>query len=633
MSTRLGDRLDAARQRGFVGRRRELAAFHDLLDPGSATQILLVHGAGGVGKTALLHRYAWQAGQAGRPIAWLDGHDPDSRDPELLADRPGLVLLVDAVEQVPGLARRLRQELIPRLPGDAAVVIAGRDRPDPVWRADPGWRELVRILPLGNLGHEDGLALLAARGVPEEERAAALEFTRGHPLALALVADVSAQRRFSAVSAQEVLGELLRGFVETVPSSLHRQALEACALVLATTEPLLAALLGLDDASELFAWLRGLSIVEYGSRGLFPHDLARDALAAELGWRDPDGCAEIRRRAAAYYRRSFFAAGPPVLLDYVYLHRATSVLGPFVTGYPQTSGLSADRPTGAELGTVVSWVRKHEGEESARLCERWLARQPPTVIRDADGTAVGFYLLIDVAADPEDPATRDLAPGHTRMVRFWMDGRHYQEPSPVQLFITTHLFRSYLTEDVPGRTLLTFAEAEPWEQGCAHVGFHRAPEADFTVGEQTFAVFEHDWRAVPPEVWVTRLAERDALIEPVTVPRRALSEEEFGQAVRDALRAYGRADGLRDSPLLGMLTLPEGDPATGLRAVFEEVAAQLAASPRDLKVYRALHHTFLRPARTQADAADLLGLPTTTYRRHLAAAEARFTELLWRRAR
>ncbi|MFI6320115.1 ATP-binding protein [Nonomuraea sp. NPDC050556] len=613
MSARLGDRLDSARRRGFVGRHGELAAFRAMLG-GDAAQILLVHGAGGVGKTALLHQYAWLAAQDGRQVVWLDGHDPSAELEVTGAER--LVLLVDTAERLGHLDRWLRGELIPSLAADALVVIAGRDRPSPVWRADPGWRELVSIVALGNLGHEDGRRLLAARGVPEDEREAALDFTRGHPLALALVADVSAQRRFSASTAHEVMGELLRSFVDTVPSPLHQQALEACAQVLATTEPLLGALLGVDDGAELFAWLRGLSIIEYGSRGLFPHDLAREALVAELSWRDPEGCASVRARADTYYRRQFAAADPAgrqsTLLDYVYLHRATSVLGPFVTGYPQTAGLSADRPTRAELGTIVSWVRKHEGDEAARLCERLLASQPssPTVVRTAAGEAVGFYLLVDL-------------PDGARMVRFWMDGTHYQDPSPVQLFITAHLFRSYLTTPCPERTLLVFAEAEPWVEGCAHVDFHRLPEADFTVGGHTYAVFWHDWQAVPPLAWVARLAAQGAL---ATQPA-LLSEEEFAAAVRAALRSYGRADGLRGSPLLGAMMVRDGD----LRAVFEETSAELAASPRDVKIHRVLHHTYLRPARTQADAAELLGLPTTTYRRHLAAGEARFVELLWRR--
>ena len=36
----------------------------------------------------------------------------------------------------------------------------------------------------------------------------------------------------------------------------------------------------------LFEWLRGLSFVESGADGLFPHDLARDVLDADLRWRD-----------------------------------------------------------------------------------------------------------------------------------------------------------------------------------------------------------------------------------------------------------------------------------------------------------------------------------------------------------
>ncbi|GIH97448.1 ATP-binding protein [Planobispora siamensis] len=660
MSIRLADRLDSARRRSFVGREHELAAFRDLLDPAAAGRILLVHGAGGVGKTALLHQYAWLARTAGRQVVWLDGHEltpsPEAITRTLaeslcltgnpltqLTDVPGLVLLVDTAELLAPLEPWLRRELIPALGAEAIVVLAGRDRPSPVWRVDAGWRELVEVVALGNLSYHEGCALLGLRGVPEEERRPALEFTHGHPLALALVADVSAQRRFSAGATHEVMAALLKSFVDTVPSPLHHQALEACALVLATTEPLLAALLDLPEAGELFAWLRDLSIVEYGSRGLFPHDLAREALEAELRWRDPDGCAQIRRRAAAHYRQQFAGAAPiarqMILLDFVYLHRDTSVLGPFVSEVPGTADLSTGSPTAAELDTIVSWVRKHEGEESARLCELWLHRQPSsvTVVRKPSGEAVGFYQLIVADRQVADPAMAGLPDaGEVRMVRFWMDGQSHQRPSPTHMFITTHLCRSYLTSPSPEVTLLTFAEAEPWQDACAYLDFHRMPEADFQVGERRFAVFGHDWRAVPPLAWICVLAERDALtVGPVSV----LDEEAFAEAVKAALRSYGKAGGLRGSALLGstMVSLVAGDaddPAgaeRALRDIIRETAARMEASPRDRRAYRALHHTFLHPASTQADAAELLGLPMSTFRRHLAAGEARFTELLWQR--
>jgi hypothetical protein len=661
-SVRLGDRLDSARRRGFVGRERELAVFEAALDPATPDQVLLVHGPGGVGKTALLHQYAWHAEVAGRRVIWLDGHEVATdeqavitllagelggEDPlSSLAETPGLVLLVDTMELMAPLDRWFRRKLIPSLGADAVAVLAGRERPSPVWRADPGWREVVRIVPLGNLTESEGRRLLGLRGVPEREQRPAIHFTHGHPLALALVADVSAQRPFSSISAQEVMAALLKSFVDTVPSPLHQQALEACALVAATTEPLLAALLGLPAADEQFAWLRDLSIVEYGGRGLFPHDLARDALVAELRWRDPDGCADIRRRAAAYYRQQFAAARPAVqrmiMLDFIYLHRETSVLGPFVTDMPGTEGLTAAPPARAELNTIVSWVRKHEGDESARICEHWLHRQPGSavVVRDASGEAIGFFLLLRLADADErdraaDPAVRPDLSADTRMVRFWMDGRGYQDQSPVHLFITTQLCRTYLSSPGAELTLLTFASPEPWQEPCAYLDFHRMPEASFRVDGRSYAVFAHDWREVPPLTWIAALAERDALHGmPTGAP--PLGEEEFAEAVRTALRAYGKADGLRGSPLLGsrMVTAGAGsaepaEPARVLSRIIKEAAEQMESSPRDRLPYRALHHTFLQPAGTQAAAADLLALPTTTYRRHLARAESRLTELLW----
>ena len=55
------------------------------------------------------------------------------------------------------------------------------------------------------------------------------------------------------------------------------------------------------------------------------------------------------------------------------------------------------------------------------------------------------------------------------------------------------------------------------------------------------------------------------------------------------------------------------------------------ADPRDAKLARALDRTYLRPAPTQEAAAELLGLPFSTYRGHLARGLERVTDLLWER--
>jgi|1185.fasta_scaffold1612173_1 hypothetical protein len=54
---RLAGRLRAARQRGFVGRKEELAAFDEAL--GGDGGVLFVHGPGGIGKSALLRPSGW----------------------------------------------------------------------------------------------------------------------------------------------------------------------------------------------------------------------------------------------------------------------------------------------------------------------------------------------------------------------------------------------------------------------------------------------------------------------------------------------------------------------------------------------------------------------------------------------
>jgi hypothetical protein len=60
-------------------------------------------------------------------------------------------------------------------------------------------------------------------------------------------------------------------------------------------------------------------------------------------------------------------------------------------------------------------------------------------------------------------------------------------------------------------------------------------------------------------------------------------------------------------------------------------AEELNTHPRDQRLYRALYRTFFNPAATQEQAADLLGLPFSTYRAHLRAGTERVAELLWQR--
>jgi hypothetical protein len=170
-----------------------------------------------------------------------------------------------------------------------------------------------------------------------------LEFTHGHPLALSLVAEVFSQRGhvgFRAEESPDVVKTLMERFVQQVPGPAHRAALEACALVRVSTQALLGEMLAMPAsgaASEgvhtLFEWLRVLSFVESSAEGIFPHDLARETLAADLRWRNPDWYVELHNRARKYYTdrlsQTSGLAQQRLMLDTVFLHRENAVIRSF----------------------------------------------------------------------------------------------------------------------------------------------------------------------------------------------------------------------------------------------------------------------------------------------------------------
>lgn len=690
MASRLADRLIEARRRRFVGRAAELALFQTALSAAELPfNVLHVYGPGGVGKTTLLEAFAGLCLQEQVPAVALDARaidpSPDAfvvalglamdlpagQSPlDALVARPERrVVLIDTYELLTPLDNWLRGVFLPQLPEQTLIVLAGRHPLAPAWRSDPGWQHLVRVVPLRNLNREDGRAYLARRDVPEDQHAAVLDFTHGHPLALALVADAFAQRGallFRAEATPDIVRTLVEQFVQKVPGPAQRAALEACSLVRLTTEGVLGGLLAMPDAHDLFDWLRSLSFIEAGDQGIFPHDLAREALAADLRWRHPDWHAELHRRARAYYaNRLALTRGQEqqrVLFDYVYLHRDNPLMRPYLD-WQETGSTMPDVPRADDRDALVAMVTEHEGPESATWLRYWLDRPAAEVVvyRDASGQPSGFVVMIGLqAATPEertaDPAAHaawqylarhaPLRPGErATLFRFWMARDTYQDVSAVQSLIFGRAAQHYLTSSGLAFSFFTTADPDFWAPMFTHVDLPRLPEADFVVAGRRFGIFAHDWRATSPLAWLSLLGERELAAErqqpaPPTPTATALvlSEEAFATAVRQALRDYVRPDALRQSPLLRSRlvlehTAPDAktaDRVGALRDLLREAAATLQHSPRDAKRYQALYHTYMQPAPTQERAAELLDMPFSTYRRHLTAGVARVVELLWR---
>lgn len=690
MPSRLSERLAAARHFYFVGRASERGLFQSTLAASDFPfNVLYIYGPGGIGKTTLLGELNFLCRQTKIACLYLDARNLDP-SPEsflealqssleipaevslfdFLASYYGrLVILLDTYEVLAPLDEWILEDFLPQLPENILFILAGRQPPSTAWRADLGWQTIIRVLALRNLDSAESADYLVKRAVPENEHAAVLEFTHGHPLALSLVADLFAQRgeiEFSPEAAPDIVKTLLEQLVQMVPGPAHRAALEACSLVRVTTEALLEAMLMNRDVHELFEWLRGLSFMEFRPGGLFPHDLARDALVADLRWRNPDWFAELKRRARVYYTERVAAstgqAQQRALLDLVYLHRDNPVVRPFFEWQTSGSGLAGAVREG-DHPEILSMVMAHEGAAAVEIARHWLARQPEGVIvvRDSKATPLGFLSILDLgvadASDLEiDPGARaawdylknnaPLRPGErASLFRFWMAGDTYQGVSSTQSLIFIHVVRHNLITPGLAFSFIACAEADFWTPVFAYGDLARLPEADFALGGRVYGVYGHDWRVRPQVDWLALMAEREILTTPqetLAPPEPSetllvLSQEAFGNHVRQALRVFTFPDHLRGSPLLrSRIVVAEAGPVSDemqrvqrLRDLILQSAKSLKASPRAEKYYRALDRTYFHPAPTQEAAAELLDLPFSTYRRHLKAGIEQVIDALW----
>ena len=147
MSSRLANRLSAARQSRFVGRGSEQALFQSALaEDELPLHVLYVFGPGGVGKTTLLRMFAHHCEQAKIPIVQIDARnvepspeaflnalrlalnlDPQASPFQVIAAQPcHLVILIDTYEVLAPLDDWIRENLLGELPENTLMVLAGR---------------------------------------------------------------------------------------------------------------------------------------------------------------------------------------------------------------------------------------------------------------------------------------------------------------------------------------------------------------------------------------------------------------------------------------------------------------------------------------------------------------------------
>ncbi len=624
----LKDRLGEVRRRSFVGRSAELALFQAALSAQSAPGVIFVHGPGGIGKSALLTEFAALGQAAGRSPVRIDARhlrlSPDAF-PSLAGHRRPL-LLIDTYELLAPIDDWVREEYLPSLPEDVMVVIAGRHPPGPRGRADPAWRSLMQEVVLGNLSPDEGRSYLAVQGMADE---ALLRTSHGHPLTLSMLVD-AVRRGLEPVSLEavpDVVAALLAQTVEAAPTERHRAALEVCAHVPVTTEGLLRSVVE-DPANELFTWLRALPFVAEGPYGLYPHDVIRDALDADLRWRDPQRYAELDRRLAEARLEQLLATTDEgerlrMVVDSIVLGAARS-RSESCTAPSPTLQAYVDDLRESDRAPIRAMTRTWHGAQPARTVEIWLDRRPEAfrVFRapsgEPRGYALGFDLTeADLGVDPEVDRMGRLAPRAgegVRVWRFFLDGEHGQQSSPSATLFAACQILDGLTGPTPGVTLVAaYADAELWGPTMANLDF-------WPVGEPARPVFAHDWRRRDPEEWLRWMHARHTSGSAAGAEDRVvLSQNDFAVAVRSGRRALHRPARLAGHPLLRSRVLER----------YRTPAALFAAAPLPPDLKNLVERTFLHPTTTQERVAEELHLSFNTFRRHRDQAVSRIVAWSW----
>lgn len=512
---------------------------------------------------------------------------------------------------------------------------------------------------------DESTAYLQSQGLAPTLCARILDVTYGHPLALALTTDLFGQRsattEFALNRDPNIVRTLLERFVADVPNPVFRQALEICAHAFTTDQGLLARCLGAEQSYAAFQWLRELSFIEQGPHGLFPHELAREVLEAELRWRNRARFRElhmqVRDQIIQQITTSSGQAQQAAIFALLFLHRNNPFMRPFYA-WQSFGQLFIEPARTTDWPLIEQLILRHQGVEALAVARYWHARSESRfyVFRGAGNTVAGFCHVLelqggsaeDQAADPAIRAAQaqlqtgaPLRQGDVWLYfRNWMDVEHYQLSPAIFNMCAMLTLRLLFSTPRLAYSLIAQAHSAHYGEMFTYLRMPLAPLAGFTLDGQEFGVFVHDWRVEPVLVWMEIMGERELLDEIFaldTLPQPpqpvTLSEPEFADAVRQALKHVRHPDMLAQNPLLRSRCLRErgeAEPTPALlQATLRDGLTLLAANPRTQKLQRVLWHTFFEPAPTQEAAAELLNLPFSTYRHQLGRAIEQLVAWLW----
>ncbi len=655
MARTLGERFTQRDAVRFVGREAELAVFDELLVEDPPANVVVVHGPGGIGKSALLREVVRRGTERGFSPWLVDGREiapvPGELDTILAGarDEERPLILFDTYERMSALGGALRRTILPALPATAVVVIAGREAPEPEW-FEGGWEHSVRTLALAPLDPAEGAALVTGYGVDGDAAASLLNWAEGSPLALTLAAAVVRHEgRWSAADfAQrpELVATLVRRLALTQLEGDRADVTAVAAIARVTTATMLADVLADDDPNEAQAWLRAQPITEAVGDGVVMHDLVRKAVRSHLRTTQPERERELRRRIADHVFTRAAAGEPRLVVDLAELVDNPALRWGY--GAEGTVGLRADvlRPGDFEDGP--SWTRRpgREAWWEATLPLFTTSAEHVVAVRDLDdairGLAISFTPANASPAALADPFVgawirhaRDHAPDGNALI--WRDSLDLTasetgDPDSRVLAIanTAAILRSGL---VNPRFL--YLPIDPVNEGAVafakHSGARHVPELDVRIGDtqQECHVIDHGpdgmlgaQRGIVYAELGLRRPRPPAVAEAGTPPPPpAVSADD----VRQGLRDLDRPSALATSPLARLVT--GDDPAAAVRALLVTATADTFGSgPEEALLRQVVDRAYVNHHTSHEQAAHDLHLSRATYFRRLRQSTTRVAD-------
>ncbi|MEZ4323403.1 MAG: ATP-binding protein [Myxococcota bacterium] len=608
---------------------------------GDGPSVVYVQGIGGIGKTTVLRAVTESLDG---DVHWFDalGLPDDVRDLATLASSGTVV--VDGLEQVPGIAETVRREVVPRLPPGARLLLASREVPSARWTGDLGAQRFL-LVRLEGLADPDARSLLEHWGVTPD--ATLLDLCDGHPLMLVLAAQLPEGSSLSAYDldrAPDLVVALVEALGAVPTDPVLRQAVTVCAIARRTTEPLLRSVLGIDDAHGVFEALGAQHWVQRDADGVYPHDLVRNAQRAEAKWRDRERYDALFGTVAELAIDRVRREGTAGLADVVFLLADNALYGRIAAHRHVTAG-PAVRTTDTSL--VPRFFEPHYGPAHAARVLRWFeaGRLALYTLDGPDGSPTELMPVLDdsvlLAPEPTGDPIIDTA-------RRLVTRLNLRAGSRVCVGLGACNLDAGLTDPLGNaRTLVAALRMGLGIQNLqalvsvVHPAELWRPMLERNPSITVFEEVEDDGRRFLVQLQDLRVLDiagwlQTQLYPPPMGPMdiEMLDQDEFGHAVRDALRALAspEADALDACRLArtpGCLRIARTAAVTPARAL-RTLLVDAIEGVHDARSRAALEKVYVKDAPKQFAAAAELGLSFGTFRRALSHGVEQLTDALWR---